>query len=127
MLRHTSAVVAASAPEQVLPAAPAAGMPARAGLVARVKQRLFPPSAAPRVGGAPHTTASEHLPAVVKKNKVSFQASIAELLLVNRLKARLQRDHSASMMERASQIIFVTCKSWFSSTDQQPTRHETRL
>jgi hypothetical protein len=50
---------------------------------------------------------------------VSFNASIAELLLVNRLKARVHPGTQATdILERASHIVFITCKSWFSSTGE---------
>ncbi len=79
-------------------AVPEASQP---GLVARVRQRLFPAT-------------SPTLPKVPDKLK----AGIAELLLVNRLKARSARKAQATeMMERASHIVFVTCKNWFSSAD----------
>ncbi|MES2509139.1 MAG: hypothetical protein V4625_04380 [Pseudomonadota bacterium] len=71
------------------------------GLVARVRQRLFPAT-------------SPTLPSVPDKLK----AGIAELLLVNRLKARsVRRTQAREMLERASHIVFVTCKNWFSSSD----------
>jgi hypothetical protein len=94
----------------------AAGV-SRSGLVARVRHRLFPPSP---------SSSSTGLPAVYKR-KLSFQASIAEMLLVNRLKARTQQDQAAHMLERAAHVIFVTCKNWFATGDDRPTRHETRL
>lgn len=55
----------------------------------------------------------------------SFNASIAELLLVNRLKARVHPGTQATdILERASHIVFVTCKNWFSSTGEiSPQRH----
>ena len=107
-----------------MPGAPAMQ---RAGLVSRVKQRLFPPAPPMLEEHRPlGATAPNRLPAVIK-SKMTFQASIAELLLVNRLKARSQKDQAARMLERASQIIFVTCKSWFSQAEHPSTRHETRL
>lgn len=103
------------------PVLPRSGPPAlRTGLVARVKQRLFSP-AAPGASAA----AAALVPATVK-GRMTFQASIAELLLVNRLKARSQKDQAARMLERASAIIFVTCKSWFAGTGASPSRHDTR-
>lgn len=51
---------------------------------------------------------------------VSFNASIAELLLVNRLKARIcPVTQATDILERASNIVFVTCKNWFSSTAER--------
>jgi hypothetical protein len=54
-----------------------------------------------------------------------FNASIAELLLVNRLKARVHPGTQATdILERASNIVLVTCKNWFFSTGEiSPQRH----
>lgn len=41
-------------------------------------------------------------------------APIAQLLLVARLRARNRRDLAKDSLERAAQVIFVTCKNWFS-------------
>lgn len=41
------------------------------------------------------------------------RASIAQLLLLARLRARTRRDLAADSLERAAHVIFVTCKSWF--------------
>lgn len=59
---------------------------------------------------------------------VSFQASLAEFFLVSRLRARSQQSkQAAEILERASHIVFVTCKHWFAEEDQKPGRHETRI
>lgn len=42
------------------------------------------------------------------------RAPIAQLLLVARLRARNRRDLARDLLERAAQVIFVTCKNWFS-------------
>lgn len=42
------------------------------------------------------------------------RAPIAQLLLVARLRARNRRDLARDSLERAAQVIFVTCKNWFS-------------
>lgn len=94
--------------------------PAATGLVSRVRNRLFPARAA----------AVALVPAEAKKRGIGFQASIAELLLINRLKALGRRDQSAEVMERASHIVFVTCQNWFTEPEakaksQQP--HKVRL
>ncbi len=49
------------------------------------------------------------------RNAVVQRASIAQLLLVARLRARNRRDLAVDSLERAAQVILVTCKSWFSS------------
>ena len=41
------------------------------------------------------------------------RAPIAQLLLVARLRARNRRDLARDLLERAAQVIFVTCKNWF--------------
>ncbi|MDO8375007.1 MAG: hypothetical protein Q7T39_24005 [Polaromonas sp.] len=41
------------------------------------------------------------------------RASMAQLLLVARLRARNRRDLAADSLERAAHVIFVTCKNWF--------------
>ena len=43
---------------------------------------------------------------------------MAEFVLLNRLKARNQRDESAEIMARAERIVLVTCKNWFGETDR---------
>ncbi|MDB5891510.1 MAG: hypothetical protein JWP47_2341 [Polaromonas sp.] len=102
-----------------------------ASLVARVRQRLFPPSL-PDADACTDSDKPSVRPAlkdmpVTVKQKVGLQASIAELLLVNRLKARAQRDPSARILERATHIIFVTCQHWFAHPGKESSRHETRL
>ena len=42
------------------------------------------------------------------------RAPIAQLLLVARLRARNRRDLARDSLERAANVIFVTCKNWFS-------------
>ena len=82
-------------------------LPIQLGLVARVRQRLFPISAKMSTPPCPRSPPS-----------ISFTASIAEFLLVVRLKARSQRKvQAAEILERASHIVFVTCKDWFSTGD----------
>ncbi|MDO9403695.1 MAG: hypothetical protein Q7T87_06675 [Polaromonas sp.] len=105
------------------PASPKAAGP---GLVSRVRSRLFPARSAP----------DDHA-AEAQKRGVGFQASIAELLLINRLKALGRRNHGveAEIMERASHVVFVTCQNWFTepealAREARQTRtspHRTRL
>jgi hypothetical protein len=82
--------------------------------VARFRHRLLPAGAIcnsqTRMAGL--TKAGIH-------KAVVFNASIAELLLVNRLKARVHPStQSTDILERASNIVFVTCKNWFYSTEE---------
>ena len=43
-----------------------------------------------------------------------LRAPIAQLLLVARLRARNRRDLARDLLERAAQMISITCKNWFS-------------
>ncbi len=61
------------------------------GVLARLRQRLLP-------------------------RRITFTPGIAQLLLINRLKAHdLRKMLDADVLERAARIVFVTCKNWFSS------------
>lgn len=40
--------------------------------------------------------------------------SIAQLLLLARLRARNRRDLARDSLERAAQVMLVTCRNWFS-------------
>jgi hypothetical protein len=80
------------------------------GLVARLRQRLFPGTAAGTLPGPP-SKSSSFAPDKIK-------AGIAELLLINRLRARsTRRTQARDVMERAAHIVFVTCKNWFAAND----------
>jgi hypothetical protein len=48
------------------------------------------------------------------------RASVAQLLLVARLKARNRRDLAVDTLERGAHVMWVTCKSWFSSGGASP-------
>lgn len=43
------------------------------------------------------------------------RASVAQQLLVARLKARTRRDLAMDTLERGAHVLWVTCKNWFSS------------
>ena len=92
-----------------------------ASMASRFRQRLFQPWAGPR---AP--TAAQ-LPAPITQKKMTFQASIAELLLVTRLRARKRAEPSADVLERASRIVFVTCKNGFATPQRGGPDHRTHL
>ena len=49
------------------------------------------------------------------KREVGQRASIAQLLLLARLRARNRRDLAVDSLERAAQVMLVTCKNWFSA------------
>jgi hypothetical protein len=91
-------------------------------MVSRFRQRLFQPWSGPRaVSSAPG------LPLPVAQRKLGFQASIAEFLLVNRLRARRPAQPSADVLERASRIVFVTCQNWFAKPSLGRPDHRPRL
>ena len=83
-------------------------------MVTRLRQRLFParavviPEMNPTTVAAPPTS-----------RNLRFHAGIAEFLLITRLRARSQPKLSADIRERASQVIFVTCRNWFVAPDDQ--------
>lgn len=115
---------------------PAGSTEASGGIAAKVRQvtqRLFPPRAVPlmpaKAGMASPNNKSGFLAQFeLSKRSVSFKASLAEFFLVNRLRARCQHSkQAAEILERASHIVFVTCKNWFAEEDQKPGRHETRI
>lgn len=104
--------------------APEPSRAAASSLVARFRQRLFQPWS-PRK--EPSATAS--LPAPVTQRQAGLQSSIAEFLLVNRLRARRCAASSADVLERASRIVFVTCQNWFGTADRRSADqqdHQTR-
>lgn len=47
---------------------------------------------------------------------ITQRASMAQLLLVARLRARTRRDLAVDSLERAAHVIFVTCKNWFAAS-----------
>lgn len=52
-------------------------------------------------------------PSANKRRLMNIQAGLAELMLLNRLRARTQRDRGGDTLERAAQIIEVTSRHWF--------------
>ena len=97
---------------------------APASMAARFRQRLFQPWRQPGSEAA-------RLPAppvdAAPRRQLTFQASIAEFLLINRLRARRPAAPSADVLERAARIVFVTCKNWFAPAESRDVRHRTRL
>ncbi len=83
------------------------------GVVARFRQRLFQPWSAREAPPA------SSLPAPLTKRQAGLQSSIAEFLLVNRLRVRRSAASSAEVMARASRIVFVTCQNWFGKADNR--------
>ena len=52
------------------------------------------------------------------KRGINFRAGIAEFMLILRLKSRRRFDHASDIPERATRIILVTCKNWFTDFDE---------
>lgn len=44
---------------------------------------------------------------------LNFKASIAEMLLIVRLRARGRSNESREVLERGARVVDVTCKNWF--------------
>jgi len=80
--------------------------------------------AAQAAQAAPKPRAS--LPAIAPSRPLGFPASIAEFLLVFRLKARRPQarasvsSSSREILERALRVVLVTCKNWFIHADAPP-------
>lgn len=71
-------------------------------MVDRVRERLFPPRAK-----APLK------PAARSRREINFRASLAEMLLILRLRARSRTSASQDVLERGAHVVDVTCKNWF--------------
>ncbi|MBC7608189.1 MAG: hypothetical protein H7228_01225 [Polaromonas sp.] len=57
---------------------------------------------------------------MLSKRGVGFHARIAEFLLLTRLRLRRHPSHpkqTPEIIDRASQVVIVTCKSWFLTSD----------
>ena len=115
-------------PEPVSAPAPLAApsVPAVAstpGVVARLRKSLFNP-----LGGGSRGAA---VPGPVNKQKqIGFRASLAEFLLINRLRARIrpvEPAQAADVLQRGAQIIFVTCKAWFGDAEVRERDQGSRL
>jgi hypothetical protein len=82
------------------------------GLVARVKRRFMN---APRAVGS--------LPGTAKRMSLKLQASVAEFLLITRLRARSEPARaprqSDDVIQRGAEIVEVTCKHWFGAAGEQ--------
>ena len=53
------------------------------------------------------------LPALAPRRAVGFPASVAEFLLLFRLRVRRRSALCTDMLERAVRVVVVTCKNWF--------------
>lgn len=99
-----------------------------AGLVSRVRQRLFPARPARSVNIA----VSKEVCVIdtPSRRSITFRAGLAELLLITRLKARSKPVGSiktTDILERATHIVFVTCKNWFTEADGKTPEHRNPL
>lgn len=83
--------------------------------VSRIKDRRLYPWSHPRK--AAESEAGSRLPAIIPRRPVGFPSSIAEFLLVFRLRVRRRSTLSADMLERAVQVVLVTCQQWFGTSD----------
>ena len=88
--------------------------------MSRIKERLFQGWSHredQQAEAQTQTPTPTHLPATKPQRQLGFPSSIAEFLLVFRLKARRPSLLSADILERAVRVVFVTCKNWFSGAD----------
>lgn len=68
---------------------------------------------------------SANPPIVAPPRALGFPSSIAEFLLVFRLRVRRRSALSGDMLERALRVVLVTCKNWFAGSDPyQPRSHK---
>jgi hypothetical protein len=92
--------------------------------VSRLKDRLFQGWASREEARDP---VQHPVPAIAPQRQIGFPASIAEFLLVFRLRARRRSSLSADILERAVRVVFVTCKHWFAGTEAhapRPRKHD---
>ncbi len=54
---------------------------------------------------------------VVVRRKNRFSASVAEFLLLFRLRARRVPENAVGVMQRAIHMVLVTCENWFGRSD----------
>lgn len=84
--------------------------------VSRFKERLCHPSWR-HAGNETGSECSKPLPVIMSQRPVGFPASIAEFLLVFRLRALRPSPQRGDVLERAVRVMFVTCQHWFGSSD----------
>lgn len=99
-----------------------------AGLMSRFRQRLFPLRPAGSVNVAVSREAA--VIAAQSRRSITLKAGLAELLLITRLKARSKPIGSVKatdILERATHVVFVTCKNWFTEADGKTPGHRNPL
>ena len=92
--------------------------------MSRLKERLLYPWSQ---HDGPNSEAKTFLPIIAPERPVGFPSSIAEFLLVFRLKARRPSALCADILARAVRVVFVTCKNWFadaSPSKPRPRKHD---
>ena len=99
-----------------------------AGLVSRFRQRLF----STRPAGVAESSVVREVVVIEtpSRRSITLRAGLAELLLITRLKARSKPAESTvatDIMERATHIVFVTCKNWFTQADGNTPQHRNPL
>ncbi|MEO6018009.1 MAG: hypothetical protein ABIP46_12200 [Polaromonas sp.] len=104
-----------------------------AGLVSRFRQKLFtsrtPGDAVAKGAGKGETTEVALVESPSRKS-ITLKAGLAELLLITRLKARSKPEgvvRATDILERATHIVFVTCKNWFKEADGKTPQHRNPL
>lgn len=65
-----------------------------------------------RTAATPRSTLADGRSAS-KRRLITIQAGLAELMLLNRLRARTRRDRGGDILERSARIIEVTSRHWF--------------
>jgi hypothetical protein len=63
-----------------------------------------------------HHRQLDHMQEIHRHRRVSLQASLAEMTLVNRLRSRTRTDLSLDTLQRGAAIIELTAKHWFAGT-----------
>ena len=87
--------------------------------VSRLKDRLLGSSPSPK------DDVKASVPAVVPKPRMRFPARVAEFLLVFRLRAR-RSARSSDILQRAVQVVLVTCRHWFGGSERPKRDSEKR-
>jgi hypothetical protein len=70
------------------------------------------------VGSLAGPAAAQH------RRQVSQQSGLAELMLLNRLRARVRHDLTADTLTRAAVVIGVTARQWFGDTGRSTLARE---
>src|SRR5665811_205386 len=90
-------------------------------VMSRLKERLRHPCSHTEIDLA--TSPATAVGPLMPGRQAGFPASIAEFLLVFRLRARRSPASSTDVLERAVHVVLVTCKYWFSSSESRKSDH----